>query len=231
MDDLDEDVRVAVCRSFATRGTPPTAPELSEVAGGSLALAKQALHRLADAHHVVLNESEHIVMAHPFVSIPLGFAVMGNTTLWWGGGAWDSFAIPHLVPDEPEVLVSTRCPGCGEPHAFVVGRTAPPPGPQVAHFLVPVQRIWDDVVHTCGHQRIFCEESCVDTWLAGAGKAKGYVMDLTTLWNLAARWYEGRLEHGYRRRDPKTAAGYFASVGLTGPFWGTEFGERPTVRS
>jgi hypothetical protein len=58
---------------------------------------------------------------------------------------------------------------------------------RVAHFLVPVQRIWDDVVHTCGHQRIFCEESCVDTWLAREGKAKGYVMDLTTLWNLAAR--------------------------------------------
>ena len=84
--------------------------------------------------------------------------------------------------------MSTRCPGCGEPHAFVVGRTAPPSSTQVAHFLVPVQRIWDDVVHTCGHHRIFCEESCVDTWLAREGKAKGYVMDLTTLWNLAARW-------------------------------------------
>ena len=35
---------------------------------------------------------------------------MGRETLWWGGCAWDSFAVPHLVDREPEVLVSTQCP-------------------------------------------------------------------------------------------------------------------------
>jgi hypothetical protein len=82
-----------------------------------------------------------------------------------------------------------------------------------------VHRIWDDVVHTCGHQRVFCEESCVDTWLAASGNTKGYVMDIPTLWNLASHWYEGRLDRGYRRRSPETSAAYFASVGLTGAFW------------
>lgn len=219
MSDVDEDVRVAVYRSFATRGLPPPAAELAAVAGGSLAVAKHSLHRLADARQLVLDEFEHVVLAHPFAAVPLGFSVMGTSTLWWGGCAWDSFAIPHLVPGEPEVLVATRCAGCGEPHAWAVGRDAPPPGPQVAHFLVPVHRMWDDIVHTCGHQRIFCEESCVDSWLAASGEAKGYVMDLTTLWKLASRWYEGRLDHGYRRRDPAEAAEYFAETGLTGSFW------------
>lgn len=219
MDEVDEDVRVAVYQAFACRGTPPTAAELAGVAGGSLAVAKHALHRLADAHHLVLDEFEHIVLAHPFAAAPFGFSVMGGSTLWWGGCSWDAFAIPHLVPGEPEVLVSTRCPGCGEPHAWVVGREAPPPGSQVAHFLVPAQRMWDDIVHTCGHQRIFCEESCVDSWLASSGQAKGYVMDLPTLWKLASRWYEGRLDRGYRRREPAAAAGYFAETGLTGSFW------------
>jgi len=41
-------------------------------------------------------------MAHPFAAVPLGFSVMGPKTLWWGGCAWDSFALPHLVPDAPE---------------------------------------------------------------------------------------------------------------------------------
>ena len=130
-------------------------------------------------------------MAHPFASIPLGFAVMGSRTLWWGGCAWDSFALPHLLPDEPEVLVSTTCPGCRAPHAWTVGRDAPPAGTQVAHFLVPVAHIWDDVVHTCGHQRLFCNEECVDGWLAATGNTKGYVMDLATLWRLAARLVRG----------------------------------------
>ena len=110
---------------------------------------------------------------------------MGRDTLWWGGCAWDSFALPHLLPDEPEVLVSTRRPGCGTAHAWTVGRDVPPDGTHVAHFLVPVADIWDDVVHTCGHQRLFCDEGCVDRWLAATGNAKGYVMDLATLWRLA----------------------------------------------
>jgi hypothetical protein len=117
------------------------------------------------------------------------------------------------------VLVATRCPGCGQPHALVVNRAEPPEGAQVAHFLVPAARMWDDVLHTCGHQRLFCCESCVDAWLAATGRAKGYVMDLVTLWRLARGWYAGRLERGYRRREPGGAAAYFAETGLTGPFW------------
>ena len=36
-------------------------------------------------------------MAHPFSTVPLGFSVMGNRTLWWGGCAWDSFALRRWV--------------------------------------------------------------------------------------------------------------------------------------
>jgi hypothetical protein len=159
-------------------------------------------------------------MAHPFATIPLGFSVMGRRTLWWGGCAWDSFAIPNLVPGEPEVLVATRCPACATPHAWTVTNVDPPPGSQVAHFLVPTSRIWDDVVQTCSNQRIFCAEACVERWLAVTGNERGYVMDLPTLWRLASGWYAGRLDEGYTRRDPSTARAYFASVGLEGPFWG-----------
>ena len=80
--------------------------------------------------------------------------------------------------------------------------------------------MWDDVVHTCGHQRIFCDDLCVDAWLSQTQHDKGYVMDLETLWRLARGWYAGRLDRGYERRDPTSAAAYFADVGLTGPFWG-----------
>lgn len=208
----DEDLRLTIYRSFAAAGRAPDLPTDAAV--------HEALHRLAAARHIVLDADDRILMAHPFASIPLGFAVMGRDTLWWGGCAWDSFALPHLLPDEPEVLVSTRCPGCGTAHAWTVGRDVPPDGTHVAHFLVPVAHIWDDVVHTCGHQRLFCDEGCVDRWLAATGNAKGYVMDLATLWRLARGWYAGRLDPGYTRRDPSTAAAYFREVGLSGPFWG-----------
>lgn len=126
---------------------------------------------------------------------------------------------PHLVPDNPSVLVSTRCPGCGAALAWDVQQSRPPEGEEVAHFLVPLAHLWDDVVHTCRNQRLFCREACVDAWLGRTGRAMGYVMDLATLWRLASHWYDGRLDHGYTRRDPATAVEYFHDVGLRGAFW------------
>ncbi len=80
--------------------------------------------------------------------------------------------------------------------------------------------MWDDVVHTCRNQRLFCSEDCVDSWLMRSNLQRGYVLDLGTLWRLAAHWYDGRMDRGYVRRDPPAAAAYFRSVGLAGPFWG-----------
>jgi hypothetical protein len=204
----DEDLRFEIYRSFATTGC---APAIDDAA---------ALARLAQQRHVVLDGAGNIVLAHPFSSIPMGFSVMGRHTLWWGGCAWDSFALPHLLPDEPRVLVATVCPACDRALAWNVGRDAPPAGQEVAHFLVPAREMWNDVVHTCGHQRLFCSERCVDAWLVRTGHPRGYVLDLGTLWRLARHWYDGRLERGYRRREPAEAKAYFRDVGLRGEFWG-----------
>ncbi len=215
----DEDVRLAVYDAFARDGRLPPDDVLAASAGTSVEGLHEALDRLADARHVVLRDGA-LVMAHPFAALPLGFSVMGSRTLWWGGCAWDSFALPHLLDDDPTVLVATTCPACGSALSWVVGRDGPPSGPEVAHFLVPTRLIWDDVVHTCAHQRLFCGPDCVDRWLERTGEERGYVMDLETLWRLASGWYAGRLDRGYVRRDPSTAAGYFRDVGLRGAFWG-----------
>jgi hypothetical protein len=215
-----EDLRVAVYESFSQRGRAPDLDELAELFGVSPAGVDLTLRRLADGRHVVLGSIGQIVMAHPFSSIPLGFSVMGSRTLWWGGCAWDSFAIPHLVPEQGPMLVATRCPACERAHAWSVGTAAPSEGDQVAHFLVPAEHMWNDVVHSCSNQRIFCSADCVHDWLSKTGQQEGYTMDLATLWRLASHWYEGRLEHGYVRREPSAAADYLRGAGLSGPFWG-----------
>lgn len=215
-----EDLRVAVYRWFAGAGRPPDIANLAAQFGCEPHTVRLGLRQLAKSRHVVLDDRDQILMAHPFSAVPLGFAVMGTRTLWWGGCAWDSFALPNLLPSEGDVLVCTRCPACSRPHAWNVGSQAPPAGDQVAHFLVPVQHMWDDVIHTCAHQRIFCTPECLAAWLDQTGQARGYLMDLATLWQLAQHWYDGRLDHGYTRRDPTTAADYLRGIGLTGPFWG-----------
>ena len=215
----DEDVRLAVYRSFASAGTCPDVDGLAASLGTDEDDMRKRMQRLAFARHLVL-DGDRVVMAHPFAAVPLGFSVMGFSTLWWGGCAWDAFAIPHLLTSEPDVLVATRCPACDTAHAWVVDRNRPPNGTQVAHFLVPASHMWDDVVRTCAHQRLFCNQSCIETWLSRTANERGYVMDLATLWRLARGWYDGRLERGYRRREPAQAADYFREVGLDGPFWG-----------
>jgi hypothetical protein len=218
----DEDLRLAVYSTLAATGRAPDRDALAGELGVAAADVDAGMGRLAAARHVVLSPAGDVVLAHPFATSSLGFAVMGERTLWWGGCAWDSFAIPHLVPDEPDVLVSTRCPGCDAALAWVVDRTAPPRGDEVAHFLVPMAQVWDDVVKTCSNQRLFCSSECVDQWLSASGHQRGYVMDLATLWRLARSWYDGRLQPGYRRREPAQAREYFRDVGLSGPFWGLD---------
>lgn len=209
-----------IYRALAESGRVPQLADLAAEVGVGIPDIRRAVRSLAARRHLVLGSDDRVLMAHPFATVPLGFSVMGVRTLWWGGCAWDSFAVPHLLPDEPAVLVATRCPYCDRPHAWNVDDRTPPPGDQVAHFLVPAARMWDDVMFTCGNQRIFCDADCVDRWLAGHDVEPGYVMDLTTLWRLASHWYDGRLEYGYTRREPASAAEYLRGVGLAGPFWG-----------
>jgi Alkylmercury lyase len=218
--DVVERVRRAIYDTLAARGQLPSRQLIRELADVDDVQADEAIAELAAQRHLVLDQSGDIVMAHPFATLNLGFSVMGEKTLWWGGCAWDSFAIPNLVREEPSVLVATTCPGCSRPLAWTVTRSGPPEGTEVAHFLVPMDKAWNDVVHACSNQRLFCSADCVQAWLTTTGNPKGYVLDLATLWRLAAGWYSGRLDSPYQRKDPPSAASYFRSVGLHGPFWG-----------
>jgi hypothetical protein len=67
----DERLRVAVYRSFATTGVAPPTDAL----GADTADVRERLRRLAAARHLVLDDDDRVVMAHPFSAIPLGFAV------------------------------------------------------------------------------------------------------------------------------------------------------------
>jgi len=217
--DLAERTRSALYSSLAATGAAPSTAVLADLLDVHPSDVAAAMTELADAHHVVLDGGE-VVLAHPFATRSFRFSVMGPRTLWWGGCAWDAFAIPNLVPDASSVLVATTCPACGTAHAWTVTDQAPPEGEQVAHFLVPADRIWPDAAHACAHQQIFCSEACVDDWLTRTGYERGYVMSLATLWRLAEHWYDGRLDSPYERREPAHAAEYFRSVGLRGAFWG-----------
>jgi hypothetical protein len=146
-----EDLRVAVYDMFR-RGHIPRVATLAEQLSLATDEVTEGLATLAAERHLALGADGEITMAHPFTTVPLGFSVMGNDTLWWGGCAWDSFALPHLLPEQGPMLVASTCPACSTAHAWRVDDQEPPLGEQVAHFLVPARHMWDDVLHTCGNQ-------------------------------------------------------------------------------
>ncbi|WP_214416275.1 organomercurial lyase [Sphaerisporangium fuscum] len=217
MDDL-ADVRVFVYRRFAETGDPPAPEEVAAQFGIGLDETLAALRLLHDSNLLVLDaERRGVIMAHPWSAVPLGFVVAGEKVKWWGGCAWDSFAIPALVGQK--CLVATHCPGCGRALAVDVCPDEPTTAELVAHFLVPVARMWDDVRFACSHQSLFCSEEHVGRWLRETRYPRGVLLDMHTLWLLATRWYEGRLTREYRRRTPDEARAFFRELGLVGPFW------------
>lgn len=214
-----ERVRLIVYRTFAETGRAPRRDDIAGELGVDLSAVDSAMEGLAAARLVVLDDTGEIVMAHPFAQANFGFSVLGARTLYWGGCAWDSFAIPHLVPHEPRVVVATTCPTCDRALAWVVETTRPPEGDELVRFAVPAARAWDDVIATCQNQRIFCSLSCIEQWAGGRDEPVGTVFDLATLWRLSKDWYRGRLDPDYRRREPAEAADYFRQVGVPSTFW------------
>ena len=217
--DVLEDVRLAVYHSLAATGRLPSSDVLAGIAGSQVRAAA-AIVALAEQRAWALGDTGEIELAHPFGTRSFGYSVMSALTLWWGGCCWDAFAIPHLVRNCGPVVIAGLCPSCERALSWRVDTASPPVGGERAHFLVPTRRMWDDVIHTCSNQRLFCDDACIDHWLDATGHDEGYRMDLATLWRFASDWYTGRLDRGYRRREPADALAYFEGVGLRGSFWG-----------
>ena len=88
-----ERVRRAIYDTFASQGHPPSRQQVRDLAAVDEAQVNEAVAELAAQRHLALDQSGNVVMAHPFTTVNLGFSVMGERNLWWGGCAWDSFAI------------------------------------------------------------------------------------------------------------------------------------------
>ena len=85
----------------------------------------------------------------------------------------------YLMQDSGAICSWPHSPvvaACDRAHAWRVDDRVPPAGGQVAHFLIPAARMWDDVVYTCQNQRIFCSEDCVAIWLNESRHQRGSVL-------------------------------------------------------
>jgi Alkylmercury lyase len=232
----EREVRLAIYRTFAGLGRPPSVAELAAATGRAETAVRAALRTLHDAHAIVLTPAGDAVrMAHPFSAAPMGYVVAADgpgpagyagDRMWWGGCAWDSFGIGAAL-GEP-VAIRTRCPGCGRELAVRAG-PAQAPGQDggrvpdqnlVVHIPGPARAWWDDVVATCSNIRLFCQQAHVGAWArAQPPHPVGRVIPAATMWRLAQAWYGDRLDPDWAPRPAAAAQELLRRCGLTGDFW------------
>ena len=207
------------CTAHSSRPAGRRRPASSGTAWGARCGVTRLLAELHAARHIVLDPNgRDVVMAHPFSAVPLGFSVMGATTLWWGGCAWDSFALPHVVPGDDEVVVATTCPACSTAHAWLVDAASPPPGNQLAHFLVPAAHVGRRGPHPCPStpllRRVHRRLARADRQPRGRRPGPRHALAARRRAGTRVAW------SGATSGEPTAAREYFAEVGLRGSFWG-----------
>jgi hypothetical protein len=223
----DRTVRLAVYRTFASQGQPPSVAELAAQTGLPGAEVRAALRHLHQAHAIVLTPAGDAVrMAHPFSAAPMGFVVTAEgqgpagyagDRMWWGGCAWDSFGIGAAL-GEP-VTIRTLCPGCGRTLELDASQAEPPGQDLAVHLPRPARRWWDDVVGTCQNIRLFCSPAHVDAWARSGPHPVGQVIPAAVMWRLAQVWYGDRLDPDWSPRPVADAQRLLEQCGLTGEFW------------
>lgn len=59
----------------------------------------------------------------------------------------------------------------------------------------------------------------MDRWCAERHIARGSVVPLAQVWQLARPWYADRLDYEWTPRTPETTEQLLSAAGLSGEFW------------
>ena len=144
----DSALRVLIYDEIVRTGEAPSVAALAKHLGASANEVRGSLRRLHDAHMLVLQPDDEILMANPFSAVPTPFIVEVGTRRWYGNCVWDALGvIATLHPRNPNAngRVLTSCGTSGQSMELAV-RDGVLAGRGVVHFALPARRWWDDIV-------------------------------------------------------------------------------------
>jgi hypothetical protein len=149
MEQSDDLVRKVVYDVTLTRGFPPSLADAAKSLGATLAEARAAFRRLADAHVLVLQpDSDEILMANPFSAVPTPFVVELDAFTCFGNCIWDALGIGAMM--KRDARIKTSCGDCSAVMELRVADGVLQDTPQnmqgLIHFALPARRWWDDIV-------------------------------------------------------------------------------------
>jgi len=141
----DAELRHAIYRDFAATGGSPHPAQLASWCGGSVE-AQQALHRLHDAHSIVLDDAGAIRMALPFSAAATTHRVVAGDRSWWANCAWDTLAIPAAL--DIDASIEATWLDSGEPVDLAIHNGELSHTIGFIHFKIPARQWWEDIVET-----------------------------------------------------------------------------------
>lgn len=215
---LDSTVHQLLLKTLIERGRAATTVELCGRLGASAEVVRSSLLRLEANHGVVMHPGTlDPWLVHPFSTTPTLFHVRNATRGWWAPCVWCALGVAVLVPGP--VRIATRLGGETEACEITYNQGRVAPGGLVAHFPIPIARAWDNVHRHCACTLVFSGRDSVETWCASHGIARGEVVPLAQVSELARVWYGDHLAPDWRKPTAIEAQATFASVGLTSEHW------------
>lgn len=214
----DQDLRGLLARMIAESGHAPAMPELAEAAGLSEDEAAASLHRLHDAHALLLHPHRcKPWVVHPFALSPGSCWVETPGRGYWANCLYCGLGIAAAL--RCDARITTRLGGEDETRIFRVEGGSLLDTDGIFHFSTPVALWWANVIHACASFQPFASEADVDPWCARHALPRGAVMTLPALWGFASDWYGGCLREPWRKRSAEEVRALFERHGLRGPFW------------
>ena len=147
MDEHDLALRSSTYGLFVELGRGPSASEVADAVGLTVAEVVSGWRRLHELHAIVLNPATaELRMANPFSAVPTAYRVSADGRWWYANCAWDAFGICAALGSDGRI--ETSCPDCGERLNVEVRAQRPDDDSLLFHVLVPAARWWDDIVFT-----------------------------------------------------------------------------------
>lgn len=212
-------VRAQIYDSFLRRGEGPTTAEIAQNLQTDEQTVVDLMRELHRQHHIVMGTHDELIAAHPFSNVPVPFEVTFGRVHARGFCIWDALGIASM--SGKDALIETACAFCLHCiHLEVVHGRLLLERDYVAQFLVPAQRMWDDIKYTCSTQLAFCDEFHAHRWRERYHKDRGSILHMSKVWELAKVWYgEDRREQTWRRRTAREANAIFRRLELPDHFW------------
>ena len=146
-DNLLWDVRTFVFKHFAATARPPSVNESAAHFDFGADEATAIYQELNRRHAFFLEPGTlSIRIANPFSAVPTSFRVHAQGRSYWANCAWDALGIPAAL--HCDAIVEATYAGSEQPVTLTIRDGQVETVDAVAHFLVPFDRWYDDMVFT-----------------------------------------------------------------------------------